>query len=72
MNWKIIEMIRLYEAWNQLAEQYKQNLARDTRKNRSGKRNGCRKMIAKERVEYFVEPGADSEKVCKTGLLFRM
>ena len=59
-----------YEAWNQLAEQYKQNLARDTRRNRSGKRNGCGKMIAKERVEYFVEPGADSGKVCRPGCCF--
>ena len=62
MSWKIIEMIRLYEAWNQLAEQYEQNLAKSTRRNRSGKRNRCRKMIAKEKLNILWSLEQTAEK----------
>ncbi len=43
MNWKIIEMIRLYEAWNQLAEQYEQNLAKRRGKIEVAKETGVEK-----------------------------
>ena len=51
-----------YEAWNQLAEQYEQKSCKDTRRNRSDKRNRCRKMIAKEKLNILWSLEQTAEK----------